>query len=150
MSIRVYPASLVFWSSRQLLSVAIFALAGNSCNTKQKKEIAENAVEKFHLLFNDSLYREIYLQADQTYKDAVTETDTIALFAMLRQKLGRVEQSKQVRWSRNASTLGTTVRLEYKTYFTNGTATERFIFLESNGDIRLMNYDIQSPLLIKN
>jgi hypothetical protein len=145
--------SLISSSSRQLLSCAIAALvimSLSSCNTKQKKNIAENAVDNFHVLFNDSQYREIYLQADQTYRDAISETDSRAVFILLRQKLGLVEQSREVGWSRNSSTVGTTVRLEYKTDFTNGTATEQFIFLESNGDTRLMNYDIQSPLLIKN
>ena len=58
--------SLISSSSRQLLSFAIAALvimSLSSCNTKQKKKIAENAVDNFHVLFNDSQYREIYLQA---------------------------------------------------------------------------------------
>ena len=144
--------SLISSSSRQLLSFAIAALvimSLSSCNTKQKKKTAQNEVDNFHVLFNDSRYREIYLQADQTYRDAISETDSMALFVLLRQKLGLVEQSRQVGWSRNSSTLGTTIRLEYKTDFTNGTAIEQFIFLESNGGTRLMNYDIQSQLLIK-
>ncbi|MDQ1637724.1 MAG: hypothetical protein QOF62_1063 [Pyrinomonadaceae bacterium] len=141
-------------SSRQVLSllavVALALLGANSCDSKESKRTAENAVEKFHVLFNEGGYNEIYDRADQTYRDAISETDTIALFAMLRQKLGNVRQSKQVGWSIDSSTLGTTVRLEYKTEFANGKATEQFTFLESSGDPRLMNYDIQSPLLIKN
>ena len=139
-------------SSPRILPIAIVTLVlivGNSCNINKPKKTAENAVEKFHVLFNEGLYKEIYQRADQTYRDAISETDTAGLFAMLRQKLGDVRQSKQVGWHINSSTLGTTVRLEYKTEFTNGNATEQFIFLESNGDTRLMNYDIQSPLLIK-
>ena len=140
-------------SSRRLLSLAMATLvimSVNSCNTKQKKKLAETAVDNFHVLFNNSQYREIYLQADQTYRDAIREADSTALFVLLRQKLGLVERSTQVGWSRNFSTLGATVRLEYKTDFTNGSATERFIFLESNNsETRLINYDIQSPLLIR-
>ena len=138
--------------SRQLLSLAMATLvimAVSACNTKQKIKLAENAVDNFHLLFNNSQYREIYLQADQKYRAAVSESDSNALFVFLRQKLGLVQQSKQVGWSRNASTAGVTIRLEYKTDFTNGAATEQFIFLESNNVTRLINYDIKSPLLIK-
>lgn len=121
------PSLSMSSSCRLLLSLAMVALVitSNSCTTKEKKKIAEDAVNNFHVLFNDSRYGEIYLQADQTYRDAVSETDSNALFVLLRQKLGRVEQTKQVGWSRNSSTLGTTVRLEYKTDFANGPATCR-------------------------
>ena len=142
----------MFCSSRQSLSVAIVIvtlLGGNACDTDKTKKTAEKTVGSFHLLFNEGRYKEMYQRADQSYKDALTETASVELFAMLRKKLGNVEQAKLIGWDINSSTLGTTVRLQYKTDFTNGNATEQFIFLVSNGDTRLTNYDIKSPLLIK-
>jgi len=143
---------LMFLSFRQIPLTAIVILTllgGTSCDTNESKKRAEKTVEDIHILFNAGQYKEIYQRADQTYKSALTETDSIALFALLRQKLGNVEQSKMVGWDINSSTFGTTVKLQYKTEFTKGNATEQFIFLVSNGDTRLTNYDIQSPLLIK-
>lgn len=139
------------WSSLQsLITILILALLGvTSCDTNETKKRAENTVEDIHILFNEGRYKEIYQRADQTYKDALTETDSNSLFAMLSQKLGNVEQSKMVSWHIDSSTFGTTLRLQYKTEFTKGNATEQFIFMVSNGDTRLTNYDIQSPLLIK-
>lgn len=142
----------MFRSFRQFSLGAMIGLGlllGTSCAVAEERKRAENTVADIHILFNAGRYKEIYQRADKTYKDALTEADSIGLFAMLRQNLGSVEQSQMIGWYINSSTFGTTVKLQYKTRFTKGNATEQFIFLVSDDHARLTNYDIQSPLLIK-
>jgi hypothetical protein len=129
------------------LIVALIALT-SSCSLGKGKELGESAVVQFHNQFNAGEYKEIYNQADEGFRNAAKETDVMALFEAVRRKLGTVKQSNQNGWRINSTPTGTTVTLQYATEFTEGIATEQFVFLVSGDKAVLYNYNINSPLLI--
>jgi hypothetical protein len=112
------------------------------------KEIGERSVVQFHNQFNAEQYREIYNAADARFREATKEPDVIALFEAVHRKLGTVKESKALGFNVNATPMGTTVVLQYNTQFTEGDGTEQFVFLVSGDKAALLNYNINSPLLI--
>ena len=112
------------------------------------RELGESAVDEFHKQFNAGDYKEIYDQADEGFHKAAKEADVIALFEAIHRKLGSVKQSTQSGWRVNSTTTGTIVNLQYNTEFTDGNATEQFVFLVSGDKALLYNYNINSPLLV--
>ncbi len=129
------------------LIVALIALT-SSCSLGKGKELGESAAVQFHNQFNAGQYKEIYNQADEGFRKAAKESDVIALLEAVRRKLGTVKQSNQNGWSVNSTPTGTTVTLQYNTEFTEGNATEQFVFVVSGDKAVLYKYNINSPLLI--
>jgi hypothetical protein len=112
------------------------------------KGAAESAVNRFHQQLNAEKYGEIYAQSDEKYRGAVKEADSNALFEAIHRKLGNVKNATQSNWRVNATTGGTFVSLVYDTEFTEGRGAEQFVFLVSGERATLLNYNINSPLLI--
>jgi hypothetical protein len=118
-----------------------------SCSMGKSRAVGEQAVVQFHNQFNAGQYKEIYDQADETFHKAITETDTLALFEAVHKKLGTIKEANANGWHVNMGG-ATTVSLQYDTEFTEGKATEQFVFLVSGDKAALVNYAINSPLLI--
>ena len=129
------------------LIVALIALT-SSCSLGQGKELGESAVVLFHNQFNAGQFKEIYDQADIAFRKSAKEDEVVALLEAVRRKLGTIKQSNASGWRVNATPTETTVRMQYNTEFTEGNATEQFIFLVSGDKAILYNYNINSPLLI--
>ena len=120
----------------------------NSCALTKSKEVGERAVGQFHNQFNAGQYHEIYAQSDEGFRKATSEADTLALFEAVRRKLGTVKNSNQTRWHVNATPAGTMVTLAYDVEFSEGKGTEEFVFHINDGKALLLNYNVNSPLLI--
>jgi hypothetical protein len=127
--------------------VTLFMFIGCASLTKGKGA-AESAVNRFHQQLNAEQYGEIYAQSDEKYRGAVKEADSNALFEAIHRKLGNVKNAAQSSWRVNATTGGTFVSLVYDTEFTEGRGVERFDFLVGGERATLINYNINSPLLI--
>jgi hypothetical protein len=127
--------------------VALIVLT-TSCSLGKGKELGANAVVQFHNQFNAGQFKEIYDQSDTAFRKAAKETDIVALLEAVRRKLGTIKQSNPIGWRVNATTTETTVSMQYNTEFTEGNATEQFVFLVSGDKAILYNYNINSPLLI--
>lgn len=127
--------------------VTLFMFIGCASLTKGKGA-AESAVNRFHQQLNAEQYGEIYAQSDEKYRGAVKEADSNALFEAIHRKLGNIKIATQSNWRVNATTGGTFVSLGYNTEFTEGRGVEQFVFLVSGERATLINYNINSPLLI--
>ncbi len=127
--------------------VTLFMLIGCASLTKGKGA-AESAVNRIHQQLNAEQYGEIYAQSDQKFRGAVKEDDSKALFEAIHRKLGNVKNATVSNWRINATTGGTIVSLVYDTEFAEGRGVERFDFLVSGERASLINYNINSPLLI--
>jgi hypothetical protein len=119
-----------------------------SCGVKKGKETAERAVEKFHNQLNAGQFQQIYAECDEGFRKAVTEQDAIALFEAVRRKLGTVQEAKPTGWHVNATTGGTAVTLGYDVQFSEGKGVEQFVYRVSGDKATLLNYNVNSPLLI--
>jgi hypothetical protein len=118
-----------------------------SCSMGKSKEAGEAAVTQFHNQFNAGQYKEIYDQADEAFRKAAAETEVLALFEAVRKKLGTIRQANANGWHVFMGE-ATTVTLQYDTEFTEGKATEQFVFVVSGDKAALVNYTINSLLLI--
>jgi hypothetical protein len=129
-----------------LISLSL-AFSGCASLTKGKGE-AESAVSRFHQQLNSEQYDEIYNQSSEKFRGAVKEADSKALFEAVHRKLGNVKNATLSNWQVNATTEGTFVSLVYNVEFTEGNGAEQFVFLVNGERASLVNYNINSPLLI--
>ena len=132
----------------KVLFIAALLVAISSCNFTKGKAQGESAVAQFHKQFNDGQFHDIYIQADEDFKKAADEASFVELLEAVRRKLGTVKQAKPLVWNVNVTTSGTLVRLSYDVEFTEGQATEEFVFRVSGNKAMLYNYNVNSPLLI--
>ncbi len=110
--------------------------------------MGERAVEQFHGQFNAGRYHEIYTQSDEGFRNSTSEADTVALFEAVRRKLGTVKHAEQTTWRVNATTGGSLIVLAYMVEYSEGKATEEFVFQVRGDKALLLNYNVNSPLLI--
>lgn len=129
------------------LIVTLFMFVACASLTKGKAA-AESAANRFHQQINAEKYGEIYTQADDKFRSVVKEAESKALFEAIHRKLGNVKNATLSNWRVNATTGGTFVSLAYDTEFTEGRGMEQFDFLVSGERASLINYNINSPLLI--
>jgi hypothetical protein len=85
---------------------------------------------------------------DEEFKKATTEADFVALLEALRRKLGTVRQASPAGWKVNSTPMGTMVSLGYNVEFTEGKGTEQFVYHLREDKAVLINYNVNSPLLI--
>lgn len=128
--------------------VALFFVAIGCSSFTKGKEVAEGKVSYFHEQLNAEQYAEIYRQSDERFKNAVKEADSTALFEAVHRKLGKVKNATVTSWKVDSTPAGTFVSLAYKTEFTGGDGVEQFRFLVKDDLALLVNYNINSPLLI--
>jgi hypothetical protein len=142
---------MLHWKPRQIVLLTLLAalqFGATSCSLTKGREVGERAVDRFHNQLNGGQFREIYAESDDGFRKGTSEADTVALFEAVRRKLGVVKNAKQTSWRVNATPSGTTIALSYDVEYTEGRATEAFIFLLKEDKARLFNYNINSPLLI--
>ena len=136
---------------RQLASLIIIcavSLMAGACGITKHKENAEQAVAKFHQQLNAAQFRDIYTQSDKLFQESTTEADAVALFEAVHRKLGNVNNATSAGWHVNATPTGTFVTLAYEVEFSEGKGTEQFAFKMNGAQASLVNYNVNSPLLI--
>ena len=73
-----------------------------SCNSAKNTELAEQGASIFHSQLNAEQYHAIYEPADKEFRNAMSETDFVALLQAIHRKLGNFQKSKlqssQVSW----------------------------------------------------
>lgn len=111
-------------------------------------KIAEPAVENFHNQFNAKAFADIYGQAGDEMKAAATEKQLTDLLDAVYRKLGTYKSSKEQSFHVNTGPLSSVVTLVYETEFSDGKATEQFVFSVRGETAKLEGYNINSPDLI--
>ncbi len=116
--------------------------------SKQGVGLATMAVQDFHAKYNNGQYQEIYKHSDDSFKRTAPEAEVIGLFSMLREKLGKAGNTSPIKQGINVSSMGTMVTMVYDTEFAKGKGQERFVFIIKDGVAKLIDYKVDSPLLI--
>lgn len=130
-------------------SVLLFlTLALATCSARQGIELSTIAIRDFHGKYNNGQYQEIYLHSDESLKKKRSEAETISFFSKLREKLGDVGEAKLTNQSINVTTMGTIVSSVYDTEFSKGKGQEQYIYIIKDGAAKLMDYKVNSPLLL--
>jgi hypothetical protein len=138
--LRVYGALATVCASCMLVS----------CGSPGKNlQLAKDSVGMFHAQLDAEQYGSIYSTTDEKFHQVTTEADFTKLLQVIHNKLGTVQQSnlrhEGVAWYAGQ---GTTVTLLYDTKFTDGTATEQFVWHINGAQASLYSYHINSNDLI--
>jgi Protein of unknown function (DUF4019) len=107
------------------------------------------AVAQFHSQLNQEKYAEIYAQADPALRKSTSQSDFAALLAAVHRKLGNFENANLTNFNEKEDSQGDIVRAEYKTTFAQGSASETFTLRFTDGQGKLVKYEINSPVLIE-
>ena len=132
--------------SRLLVFLAALAIAVSGCSTPAHTAAAEQAVLKFHELFDAGQFAEIYESSSSELKDESSQQDFVAFLEGLHKKLGNSQSSEKQGFRVSYNTAGTFVSLTYKTLFTAGEATEQFVFRLQGDTASLVGYHINHSI----
>lgn len=120
-----------------------------ACSLGADKETAERAVEEFHEHFNEGRYSAIYAIASLEFRQTTSEVELIELLQEIRRKLGEVTSARAVGVMINAGPRGTRVVLTYETTFSEGPASEEFVWGIRDKRVELLGYHVRSQLLTR-
>lgn len=112
------------------------------------KPTAELGVTRFHALFNEGKFQEIYDTSDSVFKDATTPEKMLELFDAVNRKLGKIKSTQSQTWNVKNFNLTTQAVMVQKTEFEHGTGTETFTFKIDGDKAILQGYYINSNDLI--
>jgi Protein of unknown function (DUF4019) len=130
-----------------LIIGVIFLFLTISCSSLMKGDrLAEKAVENFHSQYNAGKYTEIYNQADDGFKNSVTEKQWLELAEKINRKLGTVKSAKSTGSNVKTTNAGTLATVTYDVDFGEGKGTEEFMFRITDDKALLYNYEVNSPL----
>jgi len=118
------------------------------CSMSKDAEIAETKVPEFHSLLDSGQFSEIYLASADELKKVSKEADFVALLDAVHRKLGKKKSSERQTWNVNYNTSGIFVTLTYKTVYSEGDASEQFVYRLQDGDAKLAGYHVNSNVLI--
>lgn len=128
--------------------LAVMLLVASACALAEGKDVAEKAMDQFHQQFNGEQYGDIYAGADAQFKRATTEAALTQLLQAVRRKIGMFKQARQTNFNIVSGTNGTTVTMVYASEFTQGNATEQFLYAIVGSKAVLVGYNINGPDLI--
>ena len=113
------------------------------------KKIAQVNIEKFHQLFNDEKYNEMYDLFSPQLKNEINYDKFLESFKNLRSNTGKVKNSKLVKSEINTEAPFRVVELVYETEFENTKLHEKFRCLVDGNTSVIDIYDKPEPILNK-
>jgi hypothetical protein len=126
------------------------SISMNVSDDRDNPGLVTRAVDDFHNAFNSGQYDHIYMRSDEDFRNAGKETDFLIAMSKLSQRLGKAHQVNQTGRRTGRTSKGTIVTVTYNTEFSNGAATEEFVWIIKDDSIKLGKYSIQSPLFLQN
>ena len=134
------------------ITALLFAYLAWQCGTglKQGQRLADAAVERFHADLDEGHYEQIYLDADENFRQGVKIEEFSKLFGAIHGKLGNTGRATLVNISANVTLTETFITTRYSTNFEKGQAAETFTWVKQNGLLVLHEYNIQSSALVLN
>jgi hypothetical protein len=130
-----------------LLLTLAFALIG--CGLMEGVGTAEEAVATFRERYNAGTFGEIYDTSTEELRVAEARGEFVATMTSLRAKLGSMRGTARVGFDLRIDSRGTFVALEYETDFENDEGTEEFTWQISDGQARLLSYNVTSKALLR-
>ncbi|MDE3202260.1 MAG: hypothetical protein KGN79_15215 [Acidobacteriota bacterium] len=141
------------WRTGLVVLAGLLAAMGLTGCFGKLKEMQGEALKldtAFHKQMATGDLAGIYNNSDPRYRDAVTREKSDALFSAIARKLGAPLDCKQENTNFNVSTSGTTITSVCETHFAkNATGTEKFTWLKSGDNYKLLGYNINSDDLME-
>ena len=127
----------------------VVAIAVLSCGPEDYNGQAKTAVTAFHDALNRGAFEELYLSSDSELRDNLTREQFDSYLGFLTSTLGKAEATENVNTMAAVFTgRGWLVDARQKTRFANGPADEHFVWKRVNGQLHLLTYQVDSPLLV--
>jgi hypothetical protein len=146
-----WPASQSARSLKWILLLAGVAtlLALGTCGWSGYRQyrIVDSAVAGFHRQLDGAEYEDIYGDATDQFRSALTRPQAIAFLQSVHDKMGASGKSSIRGLNLNVSTQGRFVYATCATEFARGQATEFFVWRIDPDQPRLWNYRVDSPNL---
>jgi hypothetical protein len=108
----------------------------------------EAAIQKLHTQIAQGACAAIWQEADASFQSAVTQDEFEKLCHVIPRRFGAFVKSEPGTWNINANDSGIHVRMSLKSQYEKGNAEEVFVFLKHDQHVRLVHYQILSPLLL--
>lgn len=115
---------------------------------KKGNSLAKAQVVAFHEQYNNQDFDAMIDDAHPDMLKASPKDELTDLYSTVREKLGKVVDSKTVGWNINTINLKTTITLTQDTTFEEGKGQEIFTFRIQDEKARLLGYNINSNDLI--
>ena len=113
---------------------------------EKDKEIAQSNIEKFHQLFNDEKYNEMYDLFSAQIKSEISFDKFLESFKDLRTNTGKIKNSKLVKSEIKTEASFRVIELVYETEFENVTLSEKFSCLVDGNTSIIDIYDKPKPI----
>ncbi|HEY0116316.1 MAG TPA: hypothetical protein VGB54_11385 [Allosphingosinicella sp.] len=122
-------------------AILFVGLAG--CSAGADLSAAEEEVERFHDLYRDGRFADIYRGVSRELADTISEADWLAMMSQTSGAMGEFRDSERTRWKVNYGDAGSLIELNYDSRFANGRASERFKYVDKgDGPPELIAYSI--------
>lgn len=129
--------------------VATILLALGGCNQAANVDVVEEEVVRFRQLLDATQFDVIYQESSDEMKESTKQEDLVRLLDALHRKLGTSKSAERQHMGVAYITNGTFVTMVYNTSYTEGPATEHFVY-RMDGDMpKLYSFHVNSPLFLK-
>jgi hypothetical protein len=135
-------------SMRLIVIAAISCLA--ACSSGADTQLAQQAVTQFHAALDSGQSAAIYDASADDLKKVSTREKFAAFLDAVHRKLGNSKSSTQRGWGVNYQSSGTFVTLTYGTTYSEGDATEQFVYRLADDQALLVGYHITSNAFVLN
>jgi hypothetical protein len=123
--------------------VVFVAAIGIGCaGLARGKGAAEEAIGRFHELYNEGRLDDIWQDADPSFRAASTKEAYDQRMSTLQRSLGKVTATSNDAWNVRSINFKTTIVMKQTTVFEAGEGTESFTFKLDGEDAVLVGYDI--------
>lgn len=132
-----------------------FALGGDPIDRKQiinnywtdlesSKKVAEEAVKQFHTQIEQGKCQDIYNQANEVFKNSLTQSQLINVCTELKRQFGTVNSEELTNWwvQPTNEDSDSYILLRYITLFSKSSVRETFVWVVKGSKAELINYEI--------
>ena len=133
-----------------LIAILIVVFLNGCSDMTSAKPAAENAITNFHENYNSEDFKTIFDGSHNDFKAAANFESFSEFMQAVHSKLGKVKFTESQNWKVGNYNLKTSVTLQQKTQFENGSGVETFNYRIEDEKAVLIGYNINSRDLIVN
>lgn len=124
-------------------TLAAALLAVSACSGTPSVKEAEKEVATFHHNLDKGDYDAVWRDSSEALTKSEPKEKLVALLSALRERFGKVKESKQNGWKVNYENGVSTTKVTMQTTFEKGVLTEDFLFLNTDDGLKLVSYAFQ-------
>jgi len=133
--------------SRLSIVVSLLMLASvlSSCAASKDEAVAMQAIEEFHVRFNNLAFSSIYEEAHQNIRVMIPKEAFLESMKAMREGQGAVIKTQKLGVEYSYSTEGKIIKILVQVAFEKGNAKEEFMYYISENKAYLTSYRFIAP-----